>query len=393
MYSNVGANPEPDLAATIPLSIFSMFQMMFAMIAPILISGALAERINFSSWIIYICLWHLVVYCPLAHMVWHPDGILRKWGFIDFAGGLVIEMSSGYSALAAAMFLNQKNQKINVLPTQNNDINQQTNIIIKLYGTGLLWFGWLGFNVGSAGAANALACQAFATTNVSGAASMMTWVFLDYLIGRQSSAVGACNGVVIGLVAVTPACGYITVGGAMVTGCMSCVVCYIVGIVFKERSNIDDSLDVFAVHGVAGTCGVFFTAFFCSKDVNPAGYDGVVYGHGTTLGKHIAVILVSIPSIMISSYVLCMITNAFIPLRVTEEEEDMGLDISMHNESMHEVNKAAQVYTKPVPAFVDEEVANHSLEKNNKDQVPVTVTNTNGDKAEASNDDDGSFNL
>jgi Amt family ammonium transporter len=188
MYSNVGSLPHPTYAlmSTVPNSIFSMYQLMFAMITPILISGALAERINFNAWMVFISIWHLVVYCPLAHMVWHPDGILFQWGVLDFAGGIVVEMSSGFASLAGALFLGPRRMKEQLPPA---------NVPFVLLGTGLLWFGWLGFNAGSAGSAGALACQAFATTTVAGASGMMSWILLDNLIGRPASAIGACNGI------------------------------------------------------------------------------------------------------------------------------------------------------------------------------------------------------
>lgn len=324
MFNNVGANPEPTLAGTIPLSIFAMFQMMFAIITPTLISGSLAERVNFSGWMLFMCVWHLVVYCPLAHIVWHPEGALRNWGVIDFAGGIVVEMASGYGALAGAFFLGPRKY-----PTAT-----PANIPFIMLGTALFWFGWLGFNAGSALSAGSLACQTFATTHMAAAASMTTWLLLDLVRGNPTGAVGACNGIVVGLVAITPACGYVTVGGAMCIGSISCIICYASGIAMKELSRIDDSLDVTAVHGLGGTCGIILTGVFCSKNVNPAGHDGLIYGYGETLGKHLAAVVVLIPLILISSYGCFAFANFFIPLRVSDEDEQVGLDVSMHNETM-----------------------------------------------------------
>jgi Amt family ammonium transporter len=306
MYNGVGANPHPQMSPTVPLSIFSMFQLMFAIITPTLISGSLAERVNFNSWLIFLCLWHILVYCPIAHVVWHPDGALNKWGVIDFAGGIVVEMSAGYSALAAAFFIGRR---------RANEPRIPANIPFVLLGTALLWFGWTGFNSGSATNAGPVACQAFATTNTAAAAGMVSWMFLDILAGRFASAVGACNGVVVGLVAITPAAGYVTVGSAMVIGILACCVCYGVGALMKLRSDIDDSLDVFTLHGIAGTVGFLCTGIFCSKHVNPAIKDGLIYGEGMTLAKHIAATLILAPCIMISTYACCYVANLIIPLR------------------------------------------------------------------------------
>ena len=361
MYNNVGAHTNAALSPTIPLSIFSMFQLMFAIITPALISGSVAERINFNSWMLFVCFWHILVYCPIAHMSFHPDGVFRKFGLLDFAGGTVVEMASGYAALAGALFLG---------PRKSVHLgNRNGNIPFVLLGTALFWFGWMGFNAGSALAANPLACQTFCTTNTAAAASMITWLFLDKLTGKLPSVVGTCNGCVVGLVAITPACGFVTVGSSMVIGIIGCVVCYGVGVFFNERTGIDDSLDVFTVHGIGGTVGIICTGIFCSRHVNPAGADGLIYGHGLTLGKHLAIIVVLIPFLLIMSYACFFVVNLIIPLRkynftsfsfqmysvsllyaaftiqifdariiflagVSAEEEQIGLDISMHNESL-----------------------------------------------------------
>jgi Amt family ammonium transporter len=322
-YKDVGALPHPLLGPTVPNSVFSMFQLMFAMITPILISGALAERINFNAWMIFISIWHLVVYCPLAHMVFHPSGILFKWGVLDFAGGIVVEMSSGFASLAGALFLGPR----------TNRAEAPANVPFVLLGTGLLWFGWLGFNAGSALSAGSLACQAFVTTTIAGASGMMTWILIDIFMGRPSSAVGACNGIVVGLVAITPSCGFVTAGGAMCIGFLACSISYMLGTFMKELKSIDDSLDVVTIHGVGGLIGFLSNGIFASLRVNPAGNDGLVYGQGITLAKHIAVVLVLVPCIIISSYCCFYITNLLIPLRVTAEDEEAGLDVSMHNES------------------------------------------------------------
>ena len=358
MYNDVGANPDARLCGTIPLTAFSMFQLMFAIITAALISGSLAERVNFNGWMLFVCFWHILVYCPIAHMSFHPDGVFRRWGLLDFAGGTVVEMASGYSALAGAMFLG---------PRTNVHLgNRNGNIPFVLLGTALFWFGWMGFNSGSDLRAGPLASQAFCTTNTAAAAGMITWIFLDKLLGKLPSVVGTCNGVVIGLVAITPACGYVTVGSSMCIGAIACIVCYMAGLYFNERTGIDDSLDVFTVHGIGGTVGIICTGIFCSKHVNPLVPDGLIYGQGLTLGKHLAIVCVLIPFIFIFSYAIFYMTNLIIPLRkyrhlkrtnslsrlcvpiklffllirsyhtsgVSADEESVGLDISMHNESM-----------------------------------------------------------
>lgn len=337
MYNDVGPNPHPMLAPTIPLVIFSMFQLMFAIITPALIAGSLAERINFQAWMLFICIWHLIVYCPLAHMMWHPDGIWRKWGAIDFAGGTVVEMASGFSALAGALYLGPRRQKS----------HQATSIPFIMLGTGIFWFGWMGFNAGSACAANGVACMAFATTNTAGASSMLTWIFLDFMLGKATSAVGACNGIVVGLVAITPGCGFVTVGSSMVIGALACMICYGAGILMKERSGVDDSLDVLTVHGLGGLVGFLCTGIFCSLDVNPAGKQGLIYGNGETLAKHIAIVLCLVPCLLISTYGIFYVVDCIVPVRVTQQEEDIGLDRSMHSETyshsidgtIHKVNE------------------------------------------------------
>lgn len=230
---------DPFLSPSVPLINFSMFQLTFAIITPALISGALAERINFNAWMLFVCIWHLVVYCPLAHMMWSQDGILRKYGCIDFAGGTVVEMSSGYAALAGAYFLGPR----------YNPNHTPANIPFIMLGTALFWFGWLGFDAGSAVNAGPVACNAFATTNTAAAAGMLMWIFLDKMNGKSTSAVGVCNGIVVGLVAATPSSGYVTIGSSMCIGAIAVLICYAVGILFKQRVDVDDSLGKYFLQG------------------------------------------------------------------------------------------------------------------------------------------------
>lgn len=241
MFENTGNAPDGRLVKSIPLILYAMFQLMFAIITPVLISGSLAERVNFYSWMIFICVWHILVYCPLVHLVWHPDGALFKWGFVDFAGGVPIEMASGWGALAGAIFLG---------PRKNTGKHYPANIPHILLGTAIFWFGWLAFNAGSALTAGTLACNTFATTQAGASSAMITWIFLDILLGKPVTAVGACNGAVIGLVALTPSSGFITTGSGLLTGIIATVICYFIGNFMKERTGVDDTLDVFAVHGI-----------------------------------------------------------------------------------------------------------------------------------------------
>jgi len=213
-------------------------------------------------------------------------------------------------------------------------VNNNANIPFVLLGTALFWFGWLGFDAGSAGNAGPLAGQAFATTNTGAAAGMVTWILLDKMMGRLPSIVGACNGTVVGLVALTPSCGWVTVGGGMCIGCLATLICYFVGLAFHELSGVDDSLDVFTVHGLGGTIGFIATGIFCSKGANPSGFNGLIYGQGITLAKHLAVCCAIIPLIMIVTYGIMFVTDLIIPMRVSEEEEHLGLDLSMHNETI-----------------------------------------------------------
>ena len=331
MFNGVGAapHPNPGVAPTIPLSTYAMFQLMFAIITPTLISGSLAERVNFNSWVLFICAWHLLVFCPLAHMAFHPDGAFRRWGCLDFAGGTVVEMASGYAALAGAIFIGPRKVVA----------NNHANIPYVLLGTSFFWFGWLGFNAGSAVSAGALASQAFATTNTGAAAGMVTWILMDKIMGRLPSVVGACNGVVVGLVALTPSCGFVTVGGGMCIGCIATLICYSAGLFFQELSGIDDSLDVFTIHGLGGTVGFLCTGIFCSLGANPYGADGLIYGQGMTLAKHLAVCCAIIPLIMVVTYAIMFVCDLVIPMRVSEEDEHRGLDLSCHNESTTSTHK------------------------------------------------------
>ena len=318
----VGTNTAWSLAPTIPVMLFALFQAKFAIITPALITGALAERIRFWAYLLFMVLFILFIYTPLAHMTWHPDGLFFKMGVLDFAGGTVVHMSAGWAALAGAMFLGKRKiQKVN-----------PARITYVLLGTGLLWFGWFGFNAGSAMGANGLAVQALGTTTVAAASAAMTWVFLDKILGHKLSAMGACIGAVVGLVAITPAAGYVSISHAIFIGIVGSLVSNFAVSKFP-KGKIDDALDVFACHGVGGMTGMLLTGVFASKTVNSALTDqGLIFGE-TTLFFHQLIALVAVSVFAFSmSYFLFFIVNKITPLRVSNEREDLGLDISQHGE-------------------------------------------------------------
>lgn len=322
-FQNVGTTSAWSLAPTIPLLLFALFQAKFAIITPALITGAFAERVRFWAYMLFMVLFVLFVYAPVAHMTWHPDGIFFKMGVLDFAGGTVVHMTAGWAALAGAIFLGKrKTQKAN-----------PARITYVLLGTGLLWFGWFGFNAGSAMGANGLAVQALGTTTVAAAAAGMAWVFLDKILGHKLSAMGACIGAVVGLVAITPAAGYVSIPSAIFIGVFAAIVSNVVVSKFP-KGKIDDALDVFACHGVGGMTGMLLTGVFASKAINPAVGDnqGLIFG-GTTLfvNQITALVFVSIFAFVVS-YALFFIVNKITPLRVSEDKEELGLDISQHGE-------------------------------------------------------------
>lgn len=327
LFRNVLDGKPWSLAPTIPLMLFAFFQMKFAIITPALITGSIAERINFKSYILFIVLFSLVVYAPLAHWVWHPDGFLFKLGVLDFAGGTVVHMSAGWAALASALYLKPRKShgSAEVLPP--------ANIPFVLLGTGLLWFGWFGFNAGSATAANALAVSAFATTNVAASAAGVAWVLFDVARGKKLSALGFCIGAVVGLVAVTPASGYVTVPVSVFIGVIAGITSNFFAHL-RSKSRLDDTLDVFPCHGIGGMVGLIMTGIFASKAVNAAATDGLAYGGTELFLKHLLSLVVVSAFVFVASFALLKITDLLTPLRVSEEEELQGLDLSQHEEQL-----------------------------------------------------------
>jgi Amt family ammonium transporter len=322
MFTRVGAATHPDLAPTIPLVVFAVFQLKFAIITPALITGSFAERVRFTSYLLFLCLFSIFIYCPLAHWTWHPQGFLHKIGVLDFAGGTVVHMSAGLAALAGALVLGRR--KIHLA----SEPQIPANIPFVLLGTGMLWFGWFGFNAGSAGAASGQAAMAFATTNTASAAAALAWMFLDAWRGRKPTALGACVGAVVGLVAITPAAGYVNIGDSLFIGVLASTVSNMV-VHWKTKSALDDTLDVFPCHGVGGMVGMLMTGVF-ARDV------GLVTGATRTFLVHCGGLVFVTVFAFFGSYVLYKVTDFIIPLRVTAEQEEMGLDLSQHGEVMDE---------------------------------------------------------
>jgi len=331
----------PLLAGTVPELLFFAFQLKFAAITPALIIGACAERIKFRSLMIFIVLWSTFIYIPIAHWVWNPDGWLRGLGSIDFAGGIVVHISAGISALAAALVVGRR--KGCAVPWQSHmkAVEQKdhatefkpTNIPYVILGAALLWCGWFGFNAGSALAANELAVLAAVTTNLGAAASAVSWMIMDWVIKGKPSAVGIAVGAVVGLVAITPCAGFVSVSSAIIIGLIAGVISNLVANWRVGRSRIDDTLDVFACHGVGGIWGSIAVGLFASVGVN-----GLFFGNPDQLVAQLIAVAVVAPFSFVGSYVLLKVVNKFSPLRVSPEEEDAGLDLSEHGEEAYQLD-------------------------------------------------------
>ena len=312
-------------AMTIPLLLFALFQLMFAIITPGLVVGAVAERIKFTSYTLFIILFIILVYAPLAHWSWHPQGFLLKMGALDFAGGTVVHMSAGCAALAGAIVLKSRRAKL-----EHQEI-PPANIPYVLIGTGLLWFGWFGFNAGSALGANALSVNAFATTNTAAAAAGLAWMFFDVLKGKKPSVLGFCIGAVVGLVAITPAAGFVGIPQSIFIGVVGAVISNVLSHAFK-LSRVDDTLDVFPCHGIGGMVGMLMTGIFASKAVNPGGADGLFYGNPAFFLIQLKAMLIVVAYSFTVSYIIFKFISFILPLRVSEEEEELGLDATQHDE-------------------------------------------------------------
>jgi Amt family ammonium transporter len=326
--NGVGAEPNPDYAATIPHSAFMIFQMMFAVITPALITGAFAERIKFGAFLAFVLLWATLVYDPLAHWVWGVKGWMREMGALDFAGGTVVHISSGASALVAAFMCGRR---IGYL----QEAMPPHNLPFSVVGAGLLWVGWFGFNAGSALAADGLATNAFVVTHIAAAAAALSWLAMDWIVRDKPTVLGAASGAVAGLVAITPASGFVGPISALWIGVGAGVLCSL-ACSLKPRLGYDDSLDVVGIHGVGGTWGALATGLFASKAINPAGNDGLFFGNPSQLGIQLVSVVATIALAMIGTLVILSVIKAVMGLRVAIDEERMGLDLSQHNERAYE---------------------------------------------------------
>ncbi len=324
-FDRVSSGAPWSLAPTIPLMLFALFQLMFAIITPGLVVGAVAERIRFSSYILFIVLFSLLVYAPIAHWTWNPEGFLFKMGVLDFAGGTVVHISAGCAALAGAMVL--KRRKVHLAHKEM----PPSNIPYVLIGTGLLWFGWFGFNAGSALAANGLAVSAFATTNTAAASAGLAWMFFDVLRGKKPSVLGFCIGAVVGLVAITPGAGYVAVPQSIFIGVVAAIISN-VAVYYKSKSVLDDTLDVFPCHGVGGIVGMILTGIFATKTVNIGGNDGLFYGNPSFFFVQLKGLGIVVAYSFLVSYAIFKFINKVMPMRVSEEDEEIGLDATQHDE-------------------------------------------------------------
>ncbi|MBA2720047.1 MAG: ammonium transporter [Chloroflexi bacterium] len=321
-FVNVGLTPSTIYGSTIPFVLFAAFQLMFAAITPALITGAFAERKRFGAFVLFTLLWSLVVYSPIAHWVWAADGWLFKLGALDFAGGTVVHAASGVSALVVALLIGRR--------VANGEPMEPHDIPMTVLGAGLLWFGWFGFNAGSALAADGLAANALLVTNTAAGAATITWVLASYLHKGKVSVVGAVCGAVAGLVAITPASGFVTAGGALIIGLLVGGLCYSATLL-RSRLKIDDALDVFAVHGVGGMFGALATGVFATTAINPLGR-GLIDGNAGQIGIQLIAIGATIAYATVATFVIIKLVNAILGIRISARDEELGLDLSTHGE-------------------------------------------------------------
>lgn len=326
----VGAAPNPAYAATIPHSVFMIFQAMFAIITPALIIGAYAERVKFSAFLVFTILWATFVYDPLAHWVWNTGGWLRALGALDFAGGIVVHVSSGISALVLAILLGKR-------VGYNHKPIRPHNLPFTVLGGALLWFGWFGFNAGSALAADGLAANAFITTHIATAAAGLTWALVEWWHNGTPTVLGTVTGVVAGLVAITPACGFVNPMNAMFIGMMVAVICYVAVSIIKGKLGYDDSLDAFGVHGVGGIFGTIATGIFAQKAINAAGSDGLLFGNVHQFLVQGLLVIVAIVFAVVMTFIIFKIVDAIIGMRVEEKNELIGLDLTQQSEAAYTV--------------------------------------------------------
>lgn len=324
----VGFLPNPDYAASIPQSLFMLFQLMFAMITPALISGAIAERMKYLAFVVFIILWSILVYDPIAHWVWGAGGWLRTLGALDFAGGDVIHISSGISALVAALVIGKRKMFKTITPH---------NLPMTLLGAGILWFGWFGFNAGSALGVNEITLNAFITTNTSAAAAAVAWSICELIIRKKITSLGIASGIVVGLVSITPGAGFVSPLSSMLIGGIGGTICFFFITVVKQKFRYDDALDAFGCHGIGGIWGGIATGIFASKAINSAGADGLIHGNIKLVGIQLVAIIATVAYSAIMTFIILKVIGKFMSLRVTEEEEMEGLDLSQHGEEAYGV--------------------------------------------------------
>jgi len=324
-FANVGLEPRPEYAAGVPFVLFAAFQLMFAAITPALISGAFAERKRFGAFVLFTIMWSILVYSPLAHWVWAPGGWLRELGALDFAGGTVVHISSGVSALVAAVLIGRR--------WSNGDRLEPHDVPMTVLGAGLLWFGWFGFNAGSALAANGVAANALLVTNTAAGAATLTWVLASYAHRRKVSVVGAAAGAVAGLVAITPASGFVTAGGAVLIGLAAGGVCYSATLL-REKVRIDDALDVFAVHGVGGILGALATGILAVAAIG--GVSGAIEGNLGQVGVQLIAVVAAATFAAVATFVIVKLVEFVLGLRVEPDVEEVGLDLGVHGEAAYQ---------------------------------------------------------
>ncbi|MDM8150269.1 ammonium transporter [Priestia megaterium] len=326
----VGFTPNGDYSATIPHNMFMMFQLTFAVLTVAIISGAFAERMKFSAFILFAILWSLFVYAPVAHWVWGVGGWLRELGAIDFAGGNVVHISSGVAGLILALVVGKR---------KNADAAAPHNLPLTLLGGMLIWFGWFGFNVGSSLTINSVAMTAFINTNTAAATGIIGWLVIEWIINKKPTLLGAVSGAIAGLVAITPACGFVTPFASIVIGFIGGAVCFWGIFSLKKKIGYDDALDAFGLHGIGGTWGGIATGLFATTSVNDAGANGLFYGDPSLLWKQLVAIVATYLFVGIATFIIVKVVGLIVSLRATQEEETLGLDITLHGErAYHESN-------------------------------------------------------
>jgi Amt family ammonium transporter len=329
----VTLEPNSDYAGTIPHQAYMIYQCMFAVITPALITGAIADRMKFKTYLVFLVLWATLVYDVIAHWVWGVGGFLRVMGALDFAGGTVVHISSGVSALVAAIVLGRRRGFPHTpMPPHS--------LPFTVLGAAILWFGWFGFNAGSAVAAGQLSTSAFIATNTAAATATLGWIFMDWIVKGKPTALGAASGAVAGLVAITPASGFVTPMASIIIGALAGVVCF-TAVSLRAKTSVDDSLDVFGVHGIGGTLGALATGVFATKLINSAGNDGLLYGNASQLGIQAAAVVATWIYAGIGTFVLLKVLDAIMGLRVSDQGEDAGLDVDQHGESAYTMESVA----------------------------------------------------